>query len=265
MRSLWKGAITFGLVNIPVRLYKASKDRELKFKLLHKKDLSEIRYARICKADGKEVPWEEIVKGYEYREGDYVVLADEDFERANLKKTHSIDIIDFTDEDQIDTIYYETPYYLEPEKGAAKAYFLLREALRRSKKVAVGNYVLRQHEHLGVIKPRGDVLLLHQLRYDAELLSPKDLNIPRKESLSRNEIDMALELIDKLAKPFDPSEYTDTYVDEIKAVIKQKSKGRKVKIKTEPVSKSPKVHDIMTVLKQSLRQYQKKNKRRKIA
>lgn len=266
MRSLWKGAISFGLVNIPVRLYKASRDRELKFKLLHKKDLSEIRYARICKADGKEVPWEEVVKGYEWKEGDYVVLADEDFEKANLKKTRTIDIIDFADENDIDTIYYETPYYIEPEKGAAKAYALLREALKRSKKVAVGNYVFRQHEHLGVIKPHGDLLLLNQLRYDAEIVSPKGLNIPKKEMIPKNEIDIALELIDKLTKPFHPSEYTDTYTKEIKAVIQQKAKGRRVKIKTEPAAKAPKVHDIMALLKQSLQEHKKKKtKRRKIA
>jgi len=265
MRSLWRGAISFGLVNIPVRLYKASRERELKFKLLHKKDLSEIRYARICKADGKEVPWEEIVKGYKWKDGDYVVLADEDFKKANLKKTQSIDIIDFTNEDQIDAIYYETPYYLEPEKGAAKAYVLLREALRRSKKVAVGNYVFRQHEHLGVIKPYGDLLLLNQLRYDAELVDPKDLNIPKKEAVSKNEIDIALELIDNLTKPFHPSEYADTYTKEITAVIAQKAKGRRVKIKTQPTTKAPKVHDIMALLKQSLQEHKKKPKRRKIA
>ena len=265
MRSLWKGAISFGLVNIPIRLYKASRERELKFKLLHKKDLSEIRYARICKADGKEVPWEEVVKGYQLQDGDYVVLADEDFERANLKKTRSIDIIDFTDEDQIDTIYYETPYYIEPEKGAAKAYILLREALKRSKKVAVGNYVLRQHEHLAVIKPHGDLLLLNQLRYDAEIIKPKDLNIPKKEAISKTEIDMALELIDKLTKPFHPSDYVDTYAKEIKQVINQKAKGKRVKIKKEPVSKTPKVHDIMTLLKESLAERKKKSKKRKIA
>lgn len=134
MRTIWKGAISFGLIHIPVRLYSASKSRELKFKMLHKQDLGEIRYARICKADGKEVPWEDIVKGYEYQEGDFVVLTEEDFKKANPKKTRTIEIIDFTDELQIDTMYYSTPYYLEPEKGAEKAYILLREALKRSKK-----------------------------------------------------------------------------------------------------------------------------------
>jgi DNA end-binding protein Ku len=266
MRSLWRGAISFGLVNIPVRLYKASRDRELKFKLLHKKDLSEIRYARICKADGKEVPWDEVVKGYKWEDGDYVILADEDFEKANLKKTRTIDIIDFTEEEDIDTIYYETPYYLEPEKGATKAYVLLREALARSKKVAVGNYVFRQHEHLGVIKPHGDLLLLNQLRYDAEIVSPKKLTIPKKLPIHKNEIDMALDLIDKLTKPFHPEDYKDTYTKEIKAVIAKKAKGRRVTIKSEPVQKTPKVHDIMSMLKASLQEHKKKKtKRRKIA
>lgn len=264
MRSLWRGAIAFGLVNIPVRLYKASKQRELKFKLLHKKDHSEIRYARICKADGKEIPWEEVVKGYEWKEGDYVILADADFEKANLKKNRSIEILDFTDADQIDTVYYETPYYLEPEKGAFKAYALLREALIRSHKVAVGRYILRQHEHLGVIKPYGDLLLLNQLRYDAELTSPKGLEIPKREKLPKSEIAMALELIDTLTKPFHPKDYVDTYTEEVKAIIAQKAKGRRVKIKTEKAARSPKVHDIMAQLKQSLQEHKKK-KRRKVA
>ena len=166
MRSIWKGALSFGMIHIPVRLYSASKSRELKFKLLHKKDLSEIRYARICKADGKEIPWEEIVKGYEYQKGDYVVLTEEDFEKADIKKTRTIEILDFTDENEIDTLYYSSPYYLEPEKGAGKAYALLREALKRSKKVAVGRFVFRHHEHLGVVRPHGDLLVLHQLRHD---------------------------------------------------------------------------------------------------
>jgi len=260
MKSIWRGAISFGLIHIPVRLYSASKDRELKFKLLHKKDLSEIRYARICKADGKEIPWEEIVKGYEYREGDYVVLTEEDFEKANPKKTKTIEIVDFTGEDEIDTMLYETPYYLEPE-GSSKAYNLLREALKRSKKVAVGNYVLRQHEHLGVIKPHGDVLVLNQLRYSSELKSPKGLHIPKEAAFPKNEVDVALKLIEELTKPFKPGNYSDTYTDEVKKIIAQKSKGKKIKIKHEKM-KSHKVHNIMSLLKDSLEQHKKKGKRR---
>jgi DNA end-binding protein Ku len=265
MRSIWKGAISFGLIHIPVRLYSASKDRALKFKLLHKQDLSEIRYARICKADGKEIPWEDIVKGYEYKKGDFVVLTEEDFEKANLKKTSTIEILDFTDQDQIDPMFYDTPYYLEPEKGAAKAYNLLREALQRSKKVAIGNYVLRQHEHLGVIKPHGNVLVLNQLRYHTEIVSSKPLTIPKEGALPKNEVDIALKLIDHLTKPFHPERYTDTYVDELKAVIKKKSKGKKIKIKKQEPTKAPKIHDIMSLLKESLEQHQKKGKKRKAA
>lgn len=265
MRSIWRGAISFGLIHIPVRLYSASKDRALKFKLLHKQDLSEIRYARICKKDGKEIPWEDIVKGYEYHKGDYVVLTEKDFEKADIKKTKTIEIIDFTDQDQIDTMYYDRPYYLEPEKGAAKAYNLLREALQRSKKVAIGNYVFKQHEHLGVIKPHGNVLVLNQLRYNTEIVNPKGLIIPKEGALPKNEVEVALKFIDHLTKPFHPARYTDTYVDEIHAIIKQKAKGKKVKIKKTKVEKSHKVHDIMGLLKESLEQHQKKGKKRKAA
>lgn len=263
--SVWKGALSFGLIHIPVRVYSASRARELKFKLLHNKDLSEIRYARICKSDGKEIPWEDIVKGYEYRPGDYVVLTDEDFEKANIKKTKTIEILDFTDEGQIDTIYYETPYYLEPEKGAEKAYALLREALKSSNKVAVGRFVVRNHEHLGVIKPHDNVLVLNQLRYDSEIINPKGLNIPKKESIPKKELEIALDLIDQLTKPFKPRDYSDTYTDEIKEVIAKKAKGKKVTIKKGQIPKATKVHDIMSLLKESLEQHKKKPKRRKAA
>ncbi len=265
MRSIWKGALSFGLIHIPVRLYSASRSRELQFKLLHKQDLSEIRYARICKADGKEIPWTDIVKGYEYREGDYVVLTEEDFARANLKKTKTIEILEFAKEDEIEPIYYEKPYYLEPEQGAAKAYHLLREALKQSKKVAVGNFILKQHEHVGVIKPYKDILVLNQLRYNAELTHPKDLHIPKETSLPKNEVAIALELIDQLTKPFKPEDFKDTYTKEVKKIIEQKAKGKKVKIKKGAEEKPPKIHDIMSLLRTSLEQHKKKPKRRRAA
>jgi DNA end-binding protein Ku len=265
MRSIWKGAISFGLIHIPVRLYSASRNRELKFKMLHKKDMGEIRYARICKVDGKEVPWEEIVKGYEYAEGDYVVLTEEDFESANPKKSKTVEIIDFTEEGEIDTMYFSTPYYLEPQKGAERAYILLREALKKSKKVAVGHFVFKQHEHLGVIKPHRDLLVLNQLRYNSELIEPQGLNIPKKSETSKKEIDIALKFIDQLTKPFKPSDYFDTYTEEIKEIIKKKAKGHKVIIKKGEAPKSPKIHDIMALLKESLEQHKKKTKRRKAA
>ncbi|MFI5334651.1 MAG: Ku protein [Chlamydiales bacterium] len=265
MRSIWKGALSFGLIHIPVRLYSASKSRELKFKLLHKKDLGEIRYARVCKADGKEVPWEDVVKGYEYQEGDYVVLTEEDFAKANLKKTQTIEILDFTDNDQIDSVYYEVPYYLEPEKGSEKAYVLLLEALRRSKKVAVGRYVLRQHEHVGVIKEHNGVLILNQLRYDTQLVNFKALEIPEKGPISKKELDIALAFIKELSKPFHAQGYTDTYTDEIKEIIKKKAKGQKITLKKEKPVKAGEVHDIISLLKASLQEHKKKSAKRRAA
>ena len=259
MRSLWKGAISFGLIHIPVQLYSASRARELSFKLLHKKDLGEIRYARICKIDGKEVPWEEIVKGYEIEKGDFVVLTEEDFAKVNVQKTKTVEILSFTQEDQIDTIYYDTPYYLEPEKGSIKAYALLRDALQKSKKVAVGRFVLKQHEHIGIIRPHGNVLVLQKLRYDTELLSDKDLNIPKKTDLSKQEVEMALQLIDQLTKPFKPEIYSDTYTDELKAMIQRKKKGKIVSPPHEKAPKESKVHDIMSLLKESLQKQKKKS------
>jgi DNA end-binding protein Ku len=263
MRTIWKGALSFGLVHIPIRMYSASKGNELKFKMLHKKDNGEIRYARICQEDGKEIPWEEIVKGYEYQTGDYVVLTEDDFKKANLEKTRSIEILDFTEENQIDTIYYDTPYYLEPEKGAASAYALLLEALKRSEKVAVGRFIFHNHEHIGVIRPHGNLLVLHQLRYHNELTNPKKLIIPRVK-VAKTEINMALQLIDQLTKPFKPENYSDTYVKELKKVIDKKAKGKKIvvkKTKEEPV----KVHNILSLLKSSLKKQKAKQKRKKIA
>src|SRR5215211_1486354 len=142
MRALWTGSLSFGLINIPMKLYSATQEHGLNFDMLHKKDLSPIRYARICKADGKEIPYKDIVKGYEYQKGDYVVLVEEDFKRANIKKTKSIEMIEFTKESEINPLYYEKPYYLEPDKGADKAYVLLREALLKSKKVGIAKFVL---------------------------------------------------------------------------------------------------------------------------
>lgn len=266
MRPIWKGALRFGLVHIPIRMYSASVARELKFKLLHKKDQGEIRYARICKKDGQEIPWEEIVKAYEFQKGDYVVLTDEDFQKANLEKDRSLEILDFTDENQIDTIYYEKPYYLEPEKGASASYTLLLEALRRSKKVAVGRFVFHSHEHIGVIRPHHHLLVLHQLRYHNEIVSPKALEIPHKP-VSKTEMTLALKLISELTKPFNPADYSDQYTDELKEIIEKKARGKRItpkKSEEAPV----KVHNILSLLKSSLEKTkapQKKKRKRRAA
>lgn len=257
MRAIWSGSLSFGLINLPVRLYNASDDQPLTFNLLHKKDLSPIHYVRICQADGREVPYKDIVKGYKYETGHYVVLVDEDFKKANIRKTKSIDILDFTNADEIDSVYFEKPYFLEPDKGSDKAYVLLREALKKSKKVGIARFVLRNREHIGVIKPYGKLLILDQLRFASEIRKPVGLHIPTEESHSKREVEMALKLIESLSTPFHPEKYHDTYTKELKKVIKQKAQGKT----PVPKGQEPKItrtDDLMKILKESLEQHQRK-------
>ena len=257
-RPIWSGSISFGLINIPVKMYSASVERELSFHLLHEKDLSPINYLRVCREEGTEVPHEEIVKGYEYRKGDYVILHDEDFAKANLKRTKTIDIAEFTAENEIDSIYLEKPYYLEPDERAGKAYVILREALAASKKVGVATYVLHDKEHLGILKAEGDVLVLDQLRFKDEIKKP-NLKIPKTKTSVR-EVHMALELISHLTKHFHPEKFHDAYSGEVRKMIAKKAHGKVVHVK----GKTPvptKVPDIMAVLRKSLQ----KEKRRVIA
>lgn len=251
MRAIWKGALSFGLVNIPINMYTASHEKEISFVLLHKKDLSEIRYARICKAEDREVPWNEIVKGYEFEKGNFVVINEEDFEKANLKKSKTIEIVQFILEDEVDTMYYSKPYFLEPDKGADKAYSLLRDALKKSKKVGLAKYVLRNREHLAVVKVHENMIILNELRYQNELVKPADLKIPEALKASPKEMDIAIQLIDHLTLPFEPTEYKDTYVKEMKEIIRQKAKGKAIHPKTAK-PQSTKVHDIMSLLQASL-------------
>jgi DNA end-binding protein Ku len=252
MRAIWTGALSFGLVNIPVRLYSATAGTELKFNLLHQKDLSPIKYLRVCRADGAEVPYEDIVKGYEYQKGDYVVLTDEDFKRANVRRTKTIDISEFVDEKEIDLIYAEKPYYLEPDRGAAKPYVLLREALKRSGKVAVCKFVLRQKEHLGIVKPHGNVLLLEQLRFATEIREPEGIDAPTDEVVGDKEVEVALALINQLSEPFNPSEHEDEYTKELLGVIEEKSKGKTVRIQEGEEPAPTAATDLMATLRASL-------------
>lgn len=251
MRSIWKGSISFGLVNIPIHMYTASQPKEISFVLLHKQDLSEIRYARICKTEDKEVPWKDIVKGYEYEKGDFVIMQDKDFEKANIKKTKTIEILNFIEEEEIDTVYYVKPYFLEPGKHAEKAYGLLRDALKKSKKVGLAKFVLRNKEHLAVIKFHQNMMILNELRYENELLKPEDLKIPAIGKPNPKEMEMAIQLIDQLTIPFEPKKYKDTFTEEIKRIIKQKAKGKPVHPKTQEPP-STKIHDMMSLLQASL-------------
>jgi DNA end-binding protein Ku len=252
MRALWSGSLSFGLINIPLKLYSASKARPLNFKLLEKHSQCEISYQRICKKNHKEVPYEDIVKGYEYRKGDYVVLTDEDFKKAKAEETRTIDIINFSDEDDIDPKYYEKPYYLEPDKRAERAYALLREALKRAGKVAIAKFVMKDKQHLAAIKTEDNVLVLNQLRFQDEIRAPEDLNIPKKKDFSKKEMDLTTKLIDQLTEKFKPEKFKDTYTEKMLSIINAKAKGKKppvAKTKEEPEGE---VFDLMAALKASL-------------
>jgi DNA end-binding protein Ku len=233
-------------------MYSASKERALDFAMLRKSDLSPISFKRVSSKTGEEVPYEDIVKGYEYKEDKYVVLDKDDFKRASPEKSERIDIEAFVLEQEIDTKYYDKPYYLEAGKGAEKAYVLLREALAQEKKVAVARMVFRQREDLVVVKPDGDLLLLNQLRYPDELRDHEDLKEPKNVPISRKEVEMAIELIEKMTGKFDPKSFKDTYTDKLEAIIKAKARGEKLKPIAEKQHKTPESADLVEQLRASL-------------
>lgn len=250
MRPIWSGTISFVLVNIPVRLYTAVEERSINFNLLHQGDLSRIRYSRICEIENKEVPYEELVRGYEYQKGEYVVIDEEDLAKADPKRSKSIEIVDFVNSNDIDTIYYAHPYYLEPEEGAEKAYALLRDALARVNKVAVAKFVLKDKEHLAVLRPDEDIIVLQQLRFGHEIRDKSGLNLP-KEKPQEKELQLALSLVEKLTGKFEASKFKDDYYNTLMQIIEQKAKGKLIK----PLSAEPtptEFADLMAKLKESL-------------
>lgn len=251
MRAVWSGSISFGLVNIPVKMYSGAQAHEgIDLDMLHKEDKSPIRYARICRADGQEIPYDDIVKGYEYQDGDYVVLTDKDFEKADTKKTKMVQLKQFAKESEIDSRYYEKPYYLEPEKGGEHAYALLRDALEKTGKVALGTFAMRARDNMAVIKPLGNALILNQLRFPSDLREPGDIIFP-KEQAKKEELSMAMKLIDQLTEPFIAEDWHDTYTEELEEIIEDKVKGKKpAKHGKEPAP--TKVGDLMASLKASL-------------
>jgi DNA end-binding protein Ku len=259
VRSIWSGAISFGLIHIPVKLYSAVAESSLDLDMLRKQDLCPIRYARVCRNTGEEVPWEDIVKGYEYRKGDYVILEDEDFKRANVAKTQTIDVIDFVDAGEVDSVYLEKPYYLEPVKEARKAYALLREALKKTGKAGLALFVLRNRQHLALLKPEGDLLILNQMRFASEIRKPEGLNLPAETEANRKELDMAIKLIDQLSEPFRPEQFHDTYREELERVIEEKAQGKIPESRGEAPLPTA-VPDLMAKLRESLEAAKKKKK-----
>lgn len=252
MRAIWSGAIGFGLVNIPIRIFSATEESSLDLHMLDKHDHANIRYARINKDTGEEVAWKDIVKGYMV-EDKYVVLEDDDFEKASPEKSKMIAIEEFVDEAIIHPMYYETPYYLEPAKGGEHAYALLREALKETGRVALGRYVMRTKENFCMLKAETDMLLLLRLRFPEEIREYSDLNIPSTHvSIKPAELKMAVSLIKQLTpKKFDISKYKDTYDAELMKLIKQKAKGKKVSQPKFKIVRN-KSKDLMAQLKESL-------------
>lgn len=253
MRAIWKGGISFGLVYIPIRLYSASTQHRIELDMVREGDMCPIKYMRVCQSDGKEVAWEDIVKGYEYRKGDYVILSDEDFERANPKKTKTIDIFEFVSEKDVGGKYLEKPYFIEPAPEAAKTYALLRDALKKSGKVGLAKYVLRSSEHLGILKVEGDLIMLLQIRFQNDLREPDGLKLPDDVKPSKKELDMALLMIEQMSAPFEPEKYKDTYKEELMKIIQEKmGKKPKKKAKKEEEPETTEADRLLEQLKASL-------------
>ncbi len=268
MRSnIWKGTISFGLLNIPVTLQSAQEDKELHFSLLDEKDLAHIKYQKINAKTGKEVPYKRIVKGFEYKSGQFVIMNDTDFERANVKASKTIDIEDFVLLEEIDTMLFEKPYYLAPQKGAEKGYFLLREALRDTQKVAVGKIVIRTKQHLAMIMPRGDYLILELLRFAHEVKEVDEVDylheVNKRITFNPRELKMAEDLIKGMTSKWRPEKYKDTYYDDIMKRVKAKVKQGKGQFIEEPekpemAEESSNVVDLLPLLRRSLESRQNK-------
>jgi DNA end-binding protein Ku len=256
-RAIWSGSISFGLLNVPVKLYSAVSKQTVRFRELREDDGARIRHKRVAEADGKEVPYEKIVKGYEYAPDQYVVLKRDELAELEPKRTRAIEIQDFVDLDDIDPIYFEQPYYLGPDKGAAKAYALLVQAMKESRKVAVARFVLRNKEHLAAIRPMDDVLTLATMRFHDEVSSPQDLDgevfedeKPKKPD--KRELEMAKQLIDSLTTDFKADKYRDEYREELLSLLERKAAGKEVVSAPTEEPKPTKAPDLMAALEESL-------------
>jgi len=252
-RSMWKGSIAFGLVNIPIELYSATRDHRPRFRLLHAKDEEPVRYERVCQKEGKPVAWNDLVKGYEYAKNHFVVLTKDDFKTAALEKTKTIDILDFVDPDAIDERYFETPYYLAPGKGADRAYALLREAIRESGRIGIAKIILRDAQHLAALEAIGDALVLTMMRFSGELADLGEFSFPHKTDIRPADLKMARQLVDTLASSWNPDKYTDEYTENLLRIIKAKMKGRTPKlVDMAHAPKQGEVVDLMARLRASL-------------
>ena len=263
MRPIWKGTISFGLVSIPISLHRATTEEDLRFRLLRKTDLSPVNYKRVAEVDGKEVAWDQIVKGYEYEQGKYIVLKDEDFKRVDIEATQTVDIIDFVELDEIDPMFFDRPYYIEPQKNADKAYALLRDSLQNAEKVGIAKVVIKTKQHLAAVKPRSNLLVLELMHFADELINPDELKSPKAVKPSGQEMKMAQELVKSMTAEWHPNKYTDDYRKALLNLIhrKIKSGGKELPEPKTEGKKPTNVIDLVEVLKRSLKESEVGSKR----
>jgi DNA end-binding protein Ku len=253
-RAIWKGSISFGLVNIPIELHTAVRDTRPHFRMLHAKDRSPVRFERVCIRDGHPVAWEDLVKGYEYAKGRFVVLTKEDFSAAAVEKTRTIDIVDFVAADEIDDRFFETPYYVTPAKGGERAYALLREAIRESGRVGIAKFILRESQHLAAVEVIQNGIVLSVMRFADELVDETQFAFPAAADIRKPELEMAKALVNSLASEWDPAKYTDEYRANLMRIIQGKVKGKDVTLESPEEPRQAEVIDLMERLRRSLEQ-----------
>src|SRR5262249_11638935 len=253
-RPLWKGSISFGLVNIPIELHTAVRNHRPKFRMLHAKDRSPVKFERVCVRDGHPVAWEDLVKGYEYSKGHFVVMTKEDFAAAAVEKTRTVDIVDFVKAEEIDDRFFETPYYLVPAKGGERAYALLREAIRESGRIGIAKFILRDAQHLAAVEAIEEAIVLSVMRFADELINVEQFDFPSAQGVRKAELDMAKALVNSLAADWDPSKYTDQYRENLMRIIQGKMKGKEVTLEPTAEPRQAEVVDLMERLRRSLAQ-----------
>ncbi len=256
MRPIWKGSISFGLVYIPIAVYPATREEKISFRQLRRSDLSPIRYKKVADADMKEVAADQIVKGYEYERGKYVIMNEEDFEKVRIESTHSIDISDFVEIDQVDPKFFYKPYFLEPQKGGEKAYALLHKALTGTGKIGIAKVVISKREHLASVKPDGLFLILELMHFAQEILSPSELSATPKGAITDKELKMAQTLIESMSVPWEPEKYKDEYREAVMELIESKARDEEIATPPAPKARTTNVVDLVKVLQDSLNRAQ---------
>ncbi len=254
MRAIWKGSVGFGLVTVPISLYPALHREEIRFRLLRGKDLSPVNYKRVAAVDGKQVDWDDIVKGYEYEKGKFVILKDEDFARVDIEATQTVDIINFVNLDEVNPLLFNKPYYMQAEKTGRKAYVLLRDALKKSNRIAMARVVIKTRQHLAAVKPQGDGLMLELMHFPDELREVSEFESPKSQKLAANEMKMALQLIDSMTEKWNPDDYTDDYRNSLQELIDKKvaSGGKEIPEEKKSAKRPANVIDLAAVLQKSI-------------